>query len=362
MADIIYEIVSAVLGLAVGLGILIVIHELGHLLVAKLSGVGVLTFSVGFGPKLWVKKIGETEYALSAFPLGGYVKMVGEDPEEEVKEVDIQKSFSHQGLGKRVAIVAAGPICNLLLAVVIFACIFSFYGMPVLSTQVGDVTADLPAAKAGIQKGDRIVGVDGQPINDWKELSNQIKGSQGRTLSLQIQRDNRSMDIAGQPNKREGKNIFGEKIDIWVIGVTSTSEVSVEEISPWSAVGEAFYKTGALTTLTLEALFKMIKGDISPKNLGGPILIAQVAGQQVREGLRSFLSLLALLSINLGILNLLPIPVLDGGHLFFFLIEGILGRPVQLRYRERAQQVGLFILILIMIYASYNDISRFFEG
>lgn len=356
MEQIIIAIVSAV----IGLGILIIIHELGHFLVAKKTGVGVLTFSIGFGPRLVGKKIGETEYLLCAFPLGGYVKMVGEDPQEEVKEGDIQRSFSHQGLAKRVAIVAAGPLSNLLLAVVIFVWIFLSYGVPVLTTRVGGIEPDSPAAQAGIQKGDRIVGIDGQEIKKWEELSSQIKESQGRVLKLRIQRDGKEIELAVQPIQREGRDVFGERQESWAIGIAS--EPSLEKSSPLLAVREAFSRTWDYSRLTLVALFKMIKGEVSPKNLGGPLLIAQMAGQQAREGLGNFFFFVAILSINLGVLNLLPIPVLDGGHLFFFLLEGIFGRPVKLKYRERAQQVGVFILILIMIYAFYNDIARFFEG
>ncbi|MBI4524405.1 MAG: RIP metalloprotease RseP [Deltaproteobacteria bacterium] len=356
MVNVIYAVVSAL----IGLGILIVIHELGHFLLAKKTGVGVLTFSIGFGPKLLRKRLGETEYALSAFPLGGYVKMVGEDPEEEVKETDIQRSFSHQTLAKRAAIVAAGPGFNLLLAVFIFAWMFVSYGIPVLTTRVGGVESDSPAAQAGLQKGDRILEVDSQPIQKWEELSNRIKESRGKALNLRVQRGEQEFRVTVQPIRREGRNIFQEKTEAWMIGIAS--EVSIERINPLAALGHAFYKTGESSVLTLVALYKMITGDVSPKNLGGPLLIAQMAGQQAREGLGSFLLFLAILSVNLGVLNLLPIPVLDGGHLFFFIIEAVLGRPVELKHRERAQQIGVFLLILIMIYAFYNDITRFFEG
>ena len=354
------SIIVAIVAALVGLGILIIIHELGHFLVAKKTGVGVLTFSIGFGPKLLGRKIGETEYLLSAFPLGGYVKMVGEDPEEEVQGVDVQRSFSHQGLAKRAAIVAAGPISNLLLAVVIFICIFLSYGVPVLTTRVGGVEPNSPAAQAGIQKGDQIVGIDDQEVKKWEELSGQIKESQGRVLKLRIQRDGQEIKLAVQPIKREGRNVFGERQESWAIGIAS--EPALEKSSPWLAVREAFSRTWDYSSLTLVALFKMIKGEVSPKTLGGPLLIAQMAGQQAREGLGSFFFFVAILSINLGVLNLLPIPVLDGGHLLFFLLEGMLGRPVKLKHRERAQQVGIFVLIMIMIYAFYNDIARFFEG
>ena len=356
MANFIHAVVSAL----IGLGILIVIHELGHFLLAKKTGVGVLTFSIGFGPKLLRRKVGETEYALSAFPLGGYVKMVGEDPEEEVQTGDIRRSFSHQGIAKRMVIVAAGPLFNLLLAVVIFAWIFMVYGVPVLTTRVGGVEPNSPAAQAGMQKGDRIAAIDGREVKKWEELSGQIKESQGKALKLRLQRDGNEIELTVQPIKREGRNIFGERQESWAIGIAS--EVAIEKSNPMLAVGQAFYKTGEYSVLTLVALFKMIKGEVSPKNLGGPLLIAQMASQQAREGAGSFFFFVAILSVNLGALNLLPIPVLDGGHLLFFFLEWLLGRPVKLKHRERAQQVGVFILILIMIYAFYNDIARFFEG
>lgn len=355
MENLLYSILAAV----VGLGVLIVFHEFGHFLFAKLSGVGVLTFSVGFGPKLWVKKKGETEYALSAFPLGGYVKMVGEDPEEEVKAVDLERSFAHKSLLKRTAIVAAGPGFNLLLAVFLLMVVFLFYGVPVLSNLVGAVEPDSPAAQAGIQKGDRIVAVDAQAVTAWDDLSSAIKQSGGQPLALRVQRSGEEMAMTVQPRKREVKNIFGELKEDWMIGIGS--QVSIEKGDPGLAVSKAFIQTYEYSKLTLIGLYKMITREVSPRNLGGPILIAQMAGQQAQEGIGSFLAFLAVLSINLGVLNLLPVPVLDGGHLFFFAVEAIIGRPVSLKYREKAQQVGIFLLLLLMIFAFANDIFRLFE-
>jgi len=356
MITVIYAVVSAL----IALGILIVFHELGHFLVAKKTGVGVLTFSIGFGPKIFGKKVGETEYLVSAFPLGGYVKMVGEDPEQEVQEVDNERSFSNQSLTKRFAIVAAGPVFNFILSILVFTLIFVFFGMPVLTTQIGSVESNSPAEQAGLQKGDRILSIGTRPIEKWEDLSMQIKESGGKPLVLRVERDGGQIDISVQPMEREGRTVFGEKTTFWVVGIAS--DVVIQKSNPLMGMWQGVYKTGEYSVLTLVALYKMVTGDISPKNLGGPLLIAQLAGEQARQGLWNFLFFVAILSVNLGVLNLLPIPILDGGHLFFFLLEGMRGRPVALRHRERAQQVGVFLLILIMIYAFYNDIARFFEG
>jgi regulator of sigma E protease len=355
MESVVYSIGAAV----IGLGLLIVFHEFGHFLLAKMSGVGVLTFSVGFGPKLWVKKKGETEYALSAFPLGGYVKMVGEDPDEEVQLADIERSFAHKNLGKRIAIVVAGPGFNLLLAVVLLMLVFTFYGVPVMSTQVSAVEGGSPAEQAGIMKGDRIVAIDGRAVTEWDELSSGIKGSGGKSLSLEIRRGTENIKMTVQPARKEGRNIFGERKDDWMIGIGS--QVTIEKGKPGLAIVKAFYQTYEYSKLTLTAFYKMMLGEVSPRNIGGPILIAQMAGQQAQEGVGSFLAFLAVLSINLGVLNLLPVPVLDGGHLLFFLVEAVIRKPISVKYREMAQQVGICLLALLMVYAFYNDIVRFFE-
>lgn len=355
MESVVYSIGAAV----IGLGLLIVFHEFGHFIVAKMCGVGVITFSVGFGPKLWVKKKGETEYALSAFPLGGYVKMVGEDPDEDVSQVDLEKSFARKSLVKRIAIVAAGPGFNLLLAVFLLMVVFVFYGVPVMSTQVSGVESGSPAERAGIMKGDRIVAIDERSVSGWDELSGAIKSSGGKSLNLQIRRGDEIINVTVQPIIKEGRNIFGERKDDWMIGIGS--QVTIEKGQPGLAIVKAFYQTYDYSKLTLLAFYKMLVGEVSPRNIGGPILIAQMAGQQAQEGVGSFLAFLAVLSINLGVLNLLPVPVLDGGHLLFFLVEAVIRKPVSVKVREMAQQVGICLLALLMVYAFYNDIVRFFE-
>jgi regulator of sigma E protease len=355
MENVAYSIIAAV----IGLGVLIVFHEFGHFLLAKLSGVGVLTFSVGFGPKLWVRKKGETEYALSAFPLGGYVKMIGEDPDEQVQQADLERSFAHKSLTKRIAIVVAGPGFNLLLAVILLMVVFTFYGVPVMSNQVSGVEKGSPAEKAGILKGDRITAIEGKDIREWEELSSTIKSSSGKPLKLQIRRGEENLNLSVQPSRKEGRNVFGERKDDWIIGISS--QVTIEKGNPGLAVVRAFTQTYEYSKLTLMAFYKMVVGDVSPRNIGGPILIAQMAGQQAQEGVGSYLAFLAVLSINLGVLNLLPVPVLDGGHLLFFIVEAVIRKPVAVKYREMAQQVGICLLALLMVYAFYNDIVRFFE-
>jgi regulator of sigma E protease len=260
---------------------------------------------------------------------------------------------------KRIAIVVAGPGFNLLLAVFLFMVVFTFYGVPVMSTQVSGVEKGSPAERAGIAKGDRILAIDGDAVKEWEELSKKIKGSGGRALNLQIRRGEETKSITVQPTQKEGRNIFGERKDDWIIGIGS--QVSIEKGNPGLAVVKAVYQTYDYAKLTLMAFYKMLLGDVSPRNIGGPILIAQMAGQQAQEGLGSFLAFLAVLSINLGVLNLLPVPVLDGGHLLFFLVEAVIRKPVAVKYREVAQQVGICLLALLMVYAFYNDIVRFFE-
>jgi regulator of sigma E protease len=355
MLNIVYAIISALLGL----GILIVIHELGHFLVAKKAGVGVLTFSIGFGPKIWSRKYGETEYAISAFPLGGYVKMLGEDPETEVSEAERHRSFSHQSLLKRAAIVGAGPLFNLLLTVGLLALIFMLHGLPVLTTRVAGVDPESPAGRAGLRRGDEIVAIDGGAIATWEDLAAKVRRSEGKTIVLRVRRDTQEFEASMQARRREMKTLFGETVETWVIGVAS--EPTLKRSDPLTAAGQAFYETGRYSALILVSLYKMLRGEI-PADVGGPILIAQMAGQQARRGLADFFFFVAVLSVNLGVLNLLPIPVLDGGHLLFFAFEWLRGKPVAIKYQEKAQQIGIVLLVLIMLFAFYKDIVRFFAG
>lgn len=337
------------------LGALIFVHELGHFLVAKRAGVRVLKFSLGFGPKLIGFTRGGTEYLLSAIPLGGYVKMLGEDPKEEV--ADREGSFSEKPVGWRALIILAGPGSNLLLAVAIFWVVFMI-GVPTLATKVGEVMQGFPAHEAGVLTGDRIKAIDGHPIEKWEELATQIHKSPGRPVRLTVERAGSQFDLVVAPKATRQKNLFGEEQEIGLLGIAPAEEFLIERTNPAIAFARAIYRTYDLSRLILLTFVKLIQGVIPAKTIGGPLLVAQMAGQQARLGILNLLFFTALLSINLAILNLLPIPILDGGHLFFSLIEAVRGKPVSVQKREMAQQVGLALLVALMIFAFYNDIFR----
>lgn len=341
------------------LGVLIFFHELGHFLVARLFGVGVEKFSLGFGPRIFGKTVGGTDYRLSAIPLGGYVKMVGEDPDADIDPAQRAVSFMHQHVYKRICIVAAGPFFNILLAVIIFFGIFFVSGTYLIKATVGSVQEGTPAAAAGVQSGDEIVAIDGRDVASWDDMAAIITNSAGRSLAVSVSRDGILQQLIITPRKTKVPNIFGEEVERYVIGISAAGDVETIELGFFPALGQSFTQTYRITQLTIVAVAKLIAGTVSVKTLGGPIMIADMAGQQAREGAVNLLFFIALISINLAILNILPIPVLDGGHLLFFIIEAVLRRPVSLRVREVAQQVGLFFLLMLMILVFYNDITRY---
>jgi regulator of sigma E protease len=354
----IWAVSRTLLAFVVSLGVLIFIHEFGHFLAAKIFKVKVERFSLGFGPRLFGKQVGDTDYRISAFPLGGYVKMLGESTDEEIPEDLRHVSFSHQPLGKRIIIVAAGPIFNLLLAVFLYAVIFGVFGLSKTTTDIGAVTPDSPAASAGLQPDDKVLAVNGTPVKEWSELSQLIQDSGGKPIQLTVLRGDRTFTVELTPQVKETQTILGENVRRPLIGIVASNRVIVEKINPFEAGYYAFTQTIGMIKLTFVILGKLVVGAISPRTLAGPIGIAQMSGEVAKAGPLAFLSFLALLSINLGILNFLPIPILDGGHLLFFFIEGIRGKPLSLRKRELAQQVGLFLLIALMVFVFYNDIYR----
>jgi len=354
----------------VALGVLIFIHELGHFIFAKSFGVGVEKFSLGFGPKIFGKKIGETEYLLSAFPLGGYVKMVGEGEDAEATEgaeaVEIteeqrQRSFAEKAPLKRILIVAAGPIFNLLFAYLIFIVIY-LMGVPAVTTKIGEVMAGKPAAKAGLLAGDMITAVNGKPVDRWDDFAKTIAEGKLAPLELEVRRGQTTQKFTMVPESRTSKNLLGDTITQPVVGVVSAGDTVIDHFPPLQAMEKGSAQCWSVIKLTVLSLVRLVERAIPLDTIGGPIMIVKMAGQQAAAGGVNFLAFVALLSVNLGVLNLLPVPVLDGGHLAFFLIELVIGRPVSKKAREIAQQVGLVLLISLMTLAFYNDIARMFMG
>jgi regulator of sigma E protease len=315
-----------------------------------------------FGKKILKFTRGETEYAISAVPLGGYVKMLGESTEDEVSEEDASRSYSNKPPLVRLLIAFAGPFFNILFAALVFFVIFlTGYPVPTTSTLIGQVMPGEPAYQAGIRQGDVITRIDGRHVDKWTELQRIVTSSELRPLKVDIDRGGRPMSVWVTPKVRDEKNLFGEIVGkVKLIGVGPASETRRESLT--GAASKAVPDTYNMTELTVIGIWKLIKGSISAKNVGGPILIFKQAGASAKAGKSSFLFFLALISINLGVVNLLPIPILDGGHIFVSLIEFVSRRKIPTRTLEMAQKVGLGILVCIMVLATFNDVMRLFHG
>lgn len=348
---------TTIFATAIVLGILVFVHELGHFILAKKLGVGILKFSLGFGPKLIGKKIGETEYQIAVFPLGGFVKPLGEDPQEEIKEEDRHRSLWAQPIWKRALIIGAGPFFNFFLAAVLFSSI-NLFGIPYYPSKIGEVSPGLPAEQAGLKKGDVVLSIDGEEVKKWDDLSKIIRNSKGKDLLLKVKRDGETLEIKVIPKPSTQKNLFGEEVPVFIIGIAPFDEIVVQKVGPFEAVGKGLSQTWFGIKLTVVGIIKLIQRVIPAKTIGGPILIAQLAGEQAKRGLLSLALFMAILSINLGVINLFPIPVLDGGHFLFLGLEAILRKPLSIKKMEIAQQIGLIFIILLMLFAFYNDVIR----
>lgn len=344
------------------LGVLIFVHELGHFLIAKLFKVRVLKFSLGFGPKVIGKVMGETEYLISAFPLGGYVKMFGENPDEQnVDEEEKSGSFAHKPVYQRFLIILAGPVFNLLFSIVIFFFVFSIMGVPnsLDTTRIGKVTEDSPALKAGIKEGDEFLAINGKETNTWMDVLEGVKNSGGEPLDILLKRGDEELTVSVTPEINEAKNVFNEVIEKrYMVGIMMANERVYESVSLWEALVKACEQTWMFIYMTGLGIWKIIQRVIPASELGGPIMIAQIAGQQLKAGWDDLAYFTGLISVNLGILNLLPIPVLDGGHLVFLTAEAIRSKPLSERMQIMAQQVGIAFLGVLMIFVFYNDILR----
>lgn len=348
----------SVLLFATVLSILIVVHEWGHFYVAKRLGIRVERFSIGFGPKLLGLQKGETEYRLSLFPVGGYVKLAGETPEEGLRGEKWE--YLSRSVGERFAVVFAGPFLNYLLAFFVFTAVFVI-GNPQLTSKIGEVKRGYPAEEAGLLKGDRVVSIDGRGIRFWDEVIGAIhETSEAQSLRLAVERQGKEIVFNVRPKEVEEKDLFGEKKRFALIGISHSEEVVSVKYPLHRALSSAAKQQAHITTVTLKALVRMITGHLPLKeSLTGPIGIFMITDQAARLGLAYLLQIVALLSTSLAIFNVLPIPALDGGHLFFLSIERLKGKPVSERVQELSRQVGMAFLLMLMLVVFYNDFSRF---
>lgn len=346
-------------------GLLIFFHELGHFIVSKLLNVKVLKFSLGFGPKVIGKKIGETEYLISAVPLGGYVKPLGEEPGEEIPEEDRPRSFPAQPVWKRASIVIAGPLFNIVLAYLIFLS-FLIVDLPVaipeldsMTASIESVTDDSPAKRAGLQKDDTIIAIDGRSVMDWGEMAEIFSKSPGKELLLKVRRGEEFLDFRITPEAVKAKDEKGEEIEVGRIGISKKIDATViQRGSIFAAPFRALEAVWRWCVLTVDVVIRLLTGSVSAKQVGGPIMIVDAASKAAAVGAFTYFNFIAIISINLAILNLLPVPVLDGGHIMFFLFEAVRGKPLSEKVLLVANRVGMSLLFLLVALVFYNDIMR----
>jgi regulator of sigma E protease len=353
------------------LTLVVFFHELGHFLIARWCGIRVLTFSIGFGPELvgFYDRYG-TRWKVSAVPLGGYVKFLGDENAasatdhqavEKLSEADKREAFISQKVGSRAAVVAAGPIANFILAIVIFAAIFALFGKQSTSARVDTVQPASAAAKAGFQTGDLVLSIDGNKVDSFSDMQRVVSESAGVTLTIEVERGGAHQTIKAIPDLKEVKDGFGNKHRIGVLGISRSmlpGDIKVEHVNPLRAVVMGVQETWFVVDRTISYIGGIFAGREAADQLGGPIRIAQVSGQVATAGFVPLLHLAAVLSVSIGLLNLFPIPLLDGGHLLFYLVEAVRGRPLSERAQEFGFRIGLAIVVMLMIFATFNDILR----
>jgi regulator of sigma E protease len=350
------------------LSLVVFFHELGHFLVARWCGVQILVFSIGFGPEIvgFNDRYG-TRWKISAIPLGGFVKFFGDEnvasvPGQSPGDLDADqraRTFMFQPVLKRIAIVVAGPAANFVLAVIIFACVFALYGKQTMSARVDTVQAGSAAATAGFQPGDLVVAIDGHAVDSFGDMQRIVSTSAGETLNVTVEHDGVQRVLKATPALKEVKDNFGNVQRIGILGITrsmAAEDLKLHPVAPPEAVWMSLQETWSVIDRTLNYIFGVLSGREAASQLGGPIRIAQMSGQVASFGFIPLIQLAAVLSVSIGLLNLFPIPLLDGGHLLFYVIEGVRGRPLSERAQEVGFRIGLAIVLMLMIFATFNDI------
>jgi len=354
------------------LTVLVYVHEWGHYWVARKNDVRVEVFSIGFGPEIygWTNKAG-TRWKISAIPLGGYVKMLGQSdlPEDDESEKPLTPeekavSFQYKTLAQRSAIVAAGPIANFLLAIILFSALIMTVGAARPYAGVGKIMPGSAALEAGFAPGDRILDADGQPVKWFTDLVRIVSANPEVPMKFLVLRGDKEITVAATPKKHQQKNSEGEMVEIGLLGIRfDPKQAEYERQDPLTATWMGVKQTAAFTKSIFSFLGQLVSGQGNSKDLGGPLRIAQISGQMAQEGFDSLIFFMAALSVNLGLINLFPIPVLDGGHLLFFIAEAILGRPLSERAQEYGFRFGLILVLILMVFAAWNDLIhlRVFE-
>jgi regulator of sigma E protease len=352
------------------LTIVVFVHEMGHYLVGRWCGIRVLVFSVGFGPEIagFNDRHG-TRWKLSAIPLGGYVKFFGDEnaasaPDQAgvaaMSEAERLQSFPGASLWRRAATVAAGPIANFILAIVIFAAVFAINGHRISDPVVSEVQAGSAAEAAGIEPGDVFVAIDGEPIRTFEDVRRYVTSRPGVEMTVTMLRDGEEIDLEVTPRREEIEDRFGNTIEVGLIGVISDAEAGnfrTVDLGPLEATGLALQETAYIVTRTFGYIGNIIIGREDADQLGGPIRVAQVSGQMATVGFTALIQLTAVLSVSIGLLNLMPVPMLDGGHLMFYAIEAVRGRPLGENAQEIAFRIGLAMVLMLMIFATWNDVT-----
>lgn len=346
---------------AVVLGVLVFVHEMGHYLAARWRGVRVDAFAIGFGRSIlrWTDRHG-TEWRLGWIPLGGYVKLHGqEQPADVPPEVRATwrpgETFHEKPVGSRAIVVAAGPVANFLLAIALFAVLFATIGKPVGTASIASVVEGSPAARAGLMAGDEIIALDGRPVSRFEQVQRYVEPRAGTPIEIRILRENGEITRVATPEPRDAAAEPGKQVGR--LGIQGGA-ARFERMGILDAIGEGAVTTADMTWQTLVGIGEMIGGSRSATELGGPIRIAEVSGQAADLGIYPLINLMALLSISLGLLNLFPVPLLDGGHLLFYALEAIRGRPLPARAQEYAFRGGFALLITLFLFASWNDIAH----
>ena len=349
------------------IGPLVLIHEMGHYWVARWFGIGAHTFSIGFGRQIagWTDKRG-TLWKIGWLPLGGYVRFVGDEDaasaagdQSKLSPEDRQRSFHLRPVYQRFLVVVAGPVSNFILAILIFAAFFAILGKPTASPTIGSVTTASVAEKAGLTVGDRIFSVAGRDVDDFRDIQRLVQMRPAEDLEVQLERKGELQSIIVRPSVRFEEDNFGNRYRIGFLGIGPTGDLELKRLSALQIIPEATDYCWKLTQSMVDGIWQIISGRRSVKELGGPLKIAQVAGQQASLGALQFIQLIALISINLGFINLLPVPMLDGGHLLFYSIEAVRRRPVSAEAQDWAFRGGLALLLTLLVFTTFNDLGSF---